>query len=167
MDGRFHFHRSGFFHCESSHSHTGRLRKQPGSALFEFCFKQIHRHRHFIHSSDRRIGPATFRIFHIQNPLIFLTFSPIFIFGVIAAVNGGYLNGNLLFTHMGSLILIESISKFTFAGIFVALGFNELVYLSIPSPFFSAIASMYFVSRKRGRFEGIIQPFRFVFMPPR
>jgi len=99
--------------------------------------------------------------FHIQNPLIFLSFSPILIFGVIAAVNGGYLNGNLLFAHTGSLILIESVSKFTLAGIFVALGFNELVYLSIPfSILCAAIASMYFVSRKKEAISGgRMQPF--------
>ncbi|TAN58786.1 glycosyltransferase [Patescibacteria group bacterium] len=99
--------------------------------------------------------------FHIQDQMVFINFSPMIIFGVVAAVNGGFLSGHLLFSQTAVLILVESVIKFSLAVIFTVLGLSEFAYLSIPlSVMFASGVSLYFVSRKKEAvISGETQPF--------
>lgn len=76
--------------------------------------------------------PVLERIFKSTDIFPFLVFSPVWMIGMLIAVDSGFLNGNLHFKQAGILILVEAISKLIFAVFFVNIGLSKWVYISIP-----------------------------------
>lgn len=62
----------------------------------------------------------------------FLLFAPVWFIGTTTAVDSGFLSGNLKFTVLALLVVVESIIKFLAALIFVESGNSHLVYASTP-----------------------------------
>ncbi len=87
--------------------------------------------------------------FNESSFIPFLLFSPAILFGTIAAVNKGALNGNFSFKELGIVLLIEAVIKFLIAVLLIATGFNHLTYLSIPvSIVIAAVLSLYFIKKQ-------------------
>lgn len=94
------------------------------------------------------------QFFHIADKNVLFFFTPIISLGLIVAANRGYLNGNLNFGAVSLVILSETVSKLAFAFLFVWLGLNSFVYLSIPiSIAVSAIISTWIIWHKTRRFK--------------
>jgi len=68
--------------------------------------------------------------FNSHSILPFLLFTPLWILVITGAVDGGFIEGNLKFQYLAFLSVIESVTKFAAAYIFVALGLSNLIYLS-------------------------------------
>lgn len=82
------------------------------------------------------------------NP--FLLFAPVWFIGITAAVDSGFLGGNLKFTVLAILILVESILKFLVAFAFVESGNSHLVYAATPIAMAIAfLVGWFFVTRIR------------------
>lgn len=87
--------------------------------------------------------------FHIADKSVLFFFTPAISLGLIASANRGYLNGNLNFGAVSFLLLAETVSKLLFALLFVWLGLNSFVYLSIPlSIAVSAVFSLWIILPK-------------------
>lgn len=78
------------------------------------------------------VTPLTVRFFNLTDPVALLLFTPVFVFGVLTAVNRGWLQGSVRFISVAALFFIEAVSKLVFAGLFVGFGFSSWAYLSIP-----------------------------------
>ncbi len=62
----------------------------------------------------------------------FLLFAPVWFIGATAAVDSGFLSGNLKFTVLAILVVVESLVKFLVAFAFVESGNSQLVYAATP-----------------------------------
>lgn len=97
-------------------------------------------------------APFLSSFFHIADKTVLFFFTPAISLGLIVAANRGYLNGNLNFGAVSFIILAETVSKLAFAFLFVWLGLNSFVYLSIPiSIAVSAIFSIWIILPKTRR----------------
>ena len=76
--------------------------------------------------------PLLSRFFHTENIIPFILFTPVWIFGTLGAVDGGFLGGNLQFRTVALLAVSEAIAKIVFSALFVSLGFTQYVYAAIP-----------------------------------
>ncbi|MBM2818066.1 MAG: glycosyl transferase family 2 [Parcubacteria group bacterium] len=95
------------------------------------------------------IVPFLSNFFHIADKSVLFLFTPAISLGLIVSANRGYLNGNLNFGAVSFLLLAETVSKLLFAFLFVWLGLNHFVYLSIPiSIAVSAIFSIWIILPK-------------------
>ena len=78
------------------------------------------------------ITPLLMRFFRIDSALPFIIFTPVWVIGSFNAINGGFLNGNLLFTTTAITAVLESATKFAFTAGFVGTNLHQYVYASIP-----------------------------------
>ncbi len=77
-------------------------------------------------------APYLAEFFHIDDQIVLLSFAPVIIFGIISAVNQGYLQGNLYFIYAAAVIMAESASKLALALAFYFFGFTQWIYAVIP-----------------------------------
>jgi len=77
--------------------------------------------------------PIQANFFHTSNVLPFILFTPVWIVGIIGAVDAGFLNGNLLFIPLALIIIVESIAKLAITIVLVDLNLAHLVYAAIPA----------------------------------
>jgi cellulose synthase/poly-beta-1,6-N-acetylglucosamine synthase-like glycosyltransferase/glycosyltransferase involved in cell wall biosynthesis/O-antigen/teichoic acid export membrane protein len=78
------------------------------------------------------ISPVLQRFFHTDNIIPFLVFTPVWVFGTLSAIDGGFLGGNLRFTTLAVLAISEALGKLVFSAIFVGLGLTKYVYTAVP-----------------------------------
>lgn len=76
--------------------------------------------------------PFLTKYFHSNSFLPFILFTPFIVVSGLAAVDSGYLSGNLKFVILGLLTLVDAAVKLIFSWIFVTIGHPELVYSTIP-----------------------------------
>ena len=77
-------------------------------------------------------APALAILFKSTSTQPFILFAPVWFIGTVAAVDGGFLSGNLKFKVLAAIIIVESIAKFTAAFVFVESGNSHLVYAATP-----------------------------------
>jgi len=78
------------------------------------------------------LTPVLTIIFKSHTYLPFIIFVPVWIIGFAAAVDGGFLTGNLLFIVSGVAMISEALSKLVLSIAFVEFGLHEWVYLATP-----------------------------------
>lgn len=78
------------------------------------------------------LTPILQQFFQVDSPAPFLLFTPVWIIGILASVDGGFLGGNLKFTTLAVLIITEATFKLFFSILFVKLGFSSFVYAAVP-----------------------------------
>jgi len=83
--------------------------------------------------------PLIAKFFGTSNIIPFIIFTPIWLIGAAGAIDGGFLSGNLKFTKLAVLILIESVSKFCLTFYFVEFGLNNWVYSAVPISLFISL----------------------------
>ena len=76
--------------------------------------------------------PALSILFKSDSWEPFILFAPVWFIGITAAVDSGFLSGNLKFKVLALLIIVESLAKFAIAFIFVETNNSHLVYASTP-----------------------------------
>lgn len=76
--------------------------------------------------------PVFLYLFHTSNYVMFLSVAPAILLGVFIAIQRGFFSGVFSFTKAAIIIIIESLSKLLLAIGFIAIGYKELTYLSIP-----------------------------------
>lgn len=90
--------------------------------------------------------------FHTSEYFILLSLAPILVLGMLAAINRGFLHGNLLFLAVAMVIISEAIGKFAAAAGFVAFGLAQWVAFAIPfSIGVSFLTSWFFATRTARR----------------
>lgn len=78
----------------------------------------------------------------------FFLFAPVWLIGVTAAVDSGFLSGNLKFKALAVLVVVEALAKFLAAFIFVETGNPHFVYAATPIGMALAfLAGWFFVTR--------------------
>lgn len=77
-------------------------------------------------------SPLLARFFHVGSLTPFILFAPVWIISTLAAVNGGYLSGNLVFTVLALSAILETTVKFGSAAALVGVGLTHLVYAAVP-----------------------------------
>lgn len=78
------------------------------------------------------VSPLLMKFFHTENILPFLLFTPVWFFGALGAVDGGFLGGNLQFRTIAILATSEALGKLLFSAILVSVGLAKYVYVAIP-----------------------------------
>lgn len=76
--------------------------------------------------------PIISTFFNTADQQMFLLFTPVFVFGVMAAAARGLLNGNLFFVLIGVLYIVEAITKFATAILFTSFGLHHFVFMAVP-----------------------------------
>jgi O-antigen/teichoic acid export membrane protein len=120
---------------------------------------------HFLQSTKRRnlfislfistcflaAVPLTDEFFQIHNYVITFLFTPMITFGVITAINKGFLQGIFNFKSVAIIIIIEAISKLIIAFLLVDVKMNSWVFISLPLSACAAfLLSFHFISSKKG-----------------
>lgn len=82
------------------------------------------------------ITPLLMRFFRMSDALPFILFTPVWVIGSFNAINGGFLNGNLLFATTALTAVLESATKFAFTAGFISVDLHQYVYASIPLSLF-------------------------------
>ncbi len=82
--------------------------------------------------------PVFAKFFNIQNTALIFSFTPVFMFGSIAALSSGYLRGHFRFAWLGFALILEALSKTVIAAVLVWTGLHAWASLAIP---FSIIIS--------------------------
>ncbi len=95
--------------------------------------------------------PLTAKLFQIDNLFSLFLFSPIFLVGLVAYINRGFLQGNLYFLSVALVVLSEALFKLLVAAALVFLGHQELVYLSLPASLLAAFGVSMFLIRFRNQ----------------
>jgi glycosyltransferase involved in cell wall biosynthesis/cellulose synthase/poly-beta-1,6-N-acetylglucosamine synthase-like glycosyltransferase/O-antigen/teichoic acid export membrane protein len=70
--------------------------------------------------------------FNVESIIPFLLFTPVWVIGTLAAVDGGFLGGNLKFGTLAVLVVTEALSKLVFSVALVENGLGAYVYAAIP-----------------------------------
>lgn len=78
------------------------------------------------------ITPLLMNFFHTDSIVPFILFTPVWIIGTLSSVDGGFLGGNLKFTTIALISLVESTSKLLFSLLFVEAGLTHFVYAAVP-----------------------------------
>lgn len=78
------------------------------------------------------LSPLLMNYFAAENILPFLVFAPVWVFGMIAAVDRGFLSGKLMFGALAAVALVEPIAKLATTYLFVELDLLPYVYVAIP-----------------------------------
>lgn len=78
------------------------------------------------------LSPFFMKFFHTDNILPFVLFTPVWFFGALGAVDGGFLGGNLQFKTIAVLATSEAVGKLLFTAILVSVGLTKYVYAAIP-----------------------------------
>lgn len=76
--------------------------------------------------------PLMMTLFHSSTPIPFLLFLPVWFFGFVGSVDGGFLSGNLFFVIIGITAITEAATKFMVAFILITLKRPDLVYAALP-----------------------------------
>ena len=63
----------------------------------------------------------------------FILFAPVWLIGIVSAVDGGFLSGNLKFKVIAVLIVAEAFAKLFFTWILIRFGFVHYIYAAIPA----------------------------------
>lgn len=88
----------------------------------------------------------------------FLLFAPVWFIGITAAVDSGFLGGNLKFTVLAILIVVESFTKFLVAFAFVENGNSHLVYAATPIAMAASFLVGWFFATRIKQERKIIDP---------
>lgn len=94
------------------------------------------------------VSPFLMDFFKTETITPFLIFAPIWIVGLLSAVNNGFLSGNLKFVALALFIFIESLTKLIVAFAAVETGFTQVIYAALPlSITISLIFTYLFIKR--------------------
>jgi glycosyltransferase XagB len=77
------------------------------------------------------ISPLLAQFFHSDSVLPFLLFTPVWILASAAAVDTGFLSGNMKFAVLAVIAVIESASKFILSYLFIRLGWDSYIYAAL------------------------------------
>jgi len=95
--------------------------------------------------------PFTDRFFQIHNYLVTFLFTPMITFGIITAINKGFLQGIFNFKSVAIIIVIEALSKLIIAYLLVHIKMNAWTFLSLPLSAGAAflLSFLFVASRKK------------------
>jgi cellulose synthase/poly-beta-1,6-N-acetylglucosamine synthase-like glycosyltransferase/glycosyltransferase involved in cell wall biosynthesis/O-antigen/teichoic acid export membrane protein len=105
---------------------------KPVKEFWEFIRKKVYSFSLFIAAVWIGLTPVLMQLFKSSDPLPFLLFTPVWIVGALAAVDGGFLGGNLNFSSLALMGVSEAASKLIFSVLFVEFGYSHFVYAAIP-----------------------------------
>ncbi len=91
------------------------------------------------------IMPLLQNFFHTDSIIPFLIFTPVWVIGILSSIDGGFLGGNLFFSRIAILAVVEALSKLIFSILFVSLGIHKYVYAAIPLSMFVAFALQWYM----------------------
>jgi glycosyltransferase involved in cell wall biosynthesis/O-antigen/teichoic acid export membrane protein len=94
------------------------------------------------------LTPYLSKVFHSNNILAFILFTPVWFVSLIGAVNAGYLNGNHKFSSLGLLTIIDSIVKLVLTWTFVSHGLTPWVYAAVPLSLIPSFAAGWLMSNR-------------------
>lgn len=78
------------------------------------------------------IIPGLKIFFKTSDTLPFLLFTPVWFVGTLAAIDSGFLGGNLNFSVLAVILVTEAATKLLFTFLLVSRGFGSYVYAAIP-----------------------------------
>jgi glycosyltransferase involved in cell wall biosynthesis/O-antigen/teichoic acid export membrane protein len=99
--------------------------------------------------------------FNIANAWDLVLFSPVFLFGMITAINKGYLQGNMFFLSVGLVFVLESLIRLVVGVGLVFVHLDRYVYLSLPIALFSSFVLAWFFVASKSASHSAENEFRF------
>lgn len=78
------------------------------------------------------LSPILVNYFSVESLFPFLVFAPVWIFGMIAAIDRGFLSGKLMFGSLAIVALVEPVAKLVTTYVFVKSDLLPYVYTAIP-----------------------------------
>ncbi|MCH7951804.1 glycosyltransferase [Patescibacteria group bacterium] len=94
------------------------------------------------------LTPALTVFFKTDSILPFLLFTPVWLIGILTAVDRGFLAGNLKFVSLAAVIAVGAITKFVIASGLVTLGYVQWVYASIPASMSVALLIAWWTTKR-------------------
>ncbi len=76
--------------------------------------------------------PFLMQVFNTNDVLPYILFTPVWIVGTVSSIDGGFLNGNLDFTTLAVVSVIEAASKLIITVLLVEAGLGHLLYAALP-----------------------------------
>ncbi len=76
--------------------------------------------------------PMLRNFFQTDSALPFLAISPIWILGILSAVDGGYIKGNLKFGHLAAIGIVDSFIRLFTVFVLAQTGNGHYVYIALP-----------------------------------
>lgn len=92
--------------------------------------------------------PVLKNFFHADSLVPFILFTPVWVIGMVSAVDRGFLNGNLMFVSLAVAAVSEAIFKLLFSVVLIETGFHEYVYASIPLSMLISFGLTWFYAAK-------------------
>lgn len=94
------------------------------------------------------ITPFLQKYFHLESMMPLFAIAPIWIFGILSSVDGGYIKGNLMFGYLAVVSIVEALLRFIIVFWLANLGLGKYVYFSLPVSSFSTLLLVaFFASR--------------------
>lgn len=89
--------------------------------------------------------------FHTGSIWPIIIFLPILLIGFFTSISAGFIKGRFLFQLIGLFYILEAVTKFAIASLFITSGFLSLAYLAVPISIIASslatIASAFIVTR--------------------
>lgn len=86
------------------------------------------------------LTPFLSTVFGSSDIIPFILFTPVWVIGMVFAVDAGFLSGNLKFRTTALITVAEALSKFVMAVVVVSIGMSRWVYAVLP--FSMAVAAL-------------------------
>ncbi len=94
------------------------------------------------------LTPLLMQFFHVNTPIPFLLFAPVWLISALASFDSGFLGGSLLFFVLAGSSALEAISKFAFASLLLDLNLGHYVYAAIPLSMSLTLLLCYFAAKR-------------------
>jgi glycosyltransferase involved in cell wall biosynthesis/O-antigen/teichoic acid export membrane protein len=134
---------------------NGRYGAEAGSKFVSFVRRNSYWVAGAVTLAWLLASPLLGRLFHITDLASVILFAPVFMFGMVAGINRGFLQGNLRFMSVAVVVVTEPLLKLLSAAALVFLGHPALVFASIPlSLSASYLISSFLVLRMSGQAGG-------------
>lgn len=90
--------------------------------------------------------PVLYKFFQLDSMLPLLAISPIWFFGILSSVDGGFIKGNLNFGRLALVGIADSFIKLSTVIFLAENGFGKYVYLGLPISAFVTFAMVAFLA---------------------
>lgn len=92
--------------------------------------------------------------FHIDSGLALVYFTPVWLVGILASIDIGFLSGSLKFTLIATASLMEALSKLLISILIIQLGFSDTIYAALPLSMFLS----FLITWRAAHFLGELTP---------
>jgi cellulose synthase/poly-beta-1,6-N-acetylglucosamine synthase-like glycosyltransferase/glycosyltransferase involved in cell wall biosynthesis/O-antigen/teichoic acid export membrane protein len=114
------------------------------------------------------LTPYLSSLFRVGTVTPLVIFAPVILFGMLSAVDAGFLNGSQMFHVIALMIVVEAIVKFVVTYVIAESNMPHYMYLSLPISMLASVSISWYAARMMARGaknnEPTEEPFPFKFL---